>query len=205
MSDDFEQVTKYLDITPSSVSDDTSLKQNQGIEKTRRIQKIPAVLTIPAGTFTGVSTAWPRIVAQFNCTVDRPWFVNNIDELRGGAVATRVLLRSFLCLKWRVGETVSRYHLSTRGDYTSRKMLADTYINQEVPENFVIEVWSRFGTTWGLNSDLDIKLSWYYNPDYPDELKRTIATAEATRDTLFHDMPLELPIPFGEDSAWLSN
>lgn len=205
MNSDFTRVTKYLDITPSSKSDRSDLKQNKGIFKSRAIKKIPAVVTLAAHTETGVSTAWPRIVFQYNITVGSPFYLSNIDELRSGYVLFRTLERSLLTLRFRNGEAVTRYYISARGDFRGSRFLAETYINQEIPENFVIEVWSVSGTTWGLNTDLDIKLSQRYNPANADELKRVVATPTIVRDEIFQPMPMPVPIPFGESSAWLDN
>jgi len=211
---DFQQVTKYLDISKTS-RDLTVNTKPLSISKARRIQKIPYTIVLVANVVS--ATPQPRfpahIVFQYNVTVTLPVRIANYGILRTSP-ASFLIGNTHMCVKWRVGETVTRYRL-TEANITSSQELAQLdgvpwYAGEEIPENFVIEIWRRaFNPTnpfivIGLLQDFVIETDRYVLPADAEELTSVLATVEATED-IFSTMPEDIPTVYGENSAWITN
>lgn len=212
---DFLEIANRLDIVKS----DRDTTYDKSLSKSRAISKIHYEFVIPRTVINlsalGVAQAG-ALVHQFNLTAPRAFRI-----LKGinGADVTDSNKYCYLCVRYRVGETVYRYRLNVSGQSELEESLrsqfivhAKDYTNQYIATNFVIEVWTQSDEQTSIDiGPFTITTGILRNPANVDETEDTIDVAqELTREDL--DVPFNffgvfepLPTLYGNDGKWLTN
>lgn len=200
---DFSSVTKYLQLTPATVDSERNTKPLT-ITKTRAIGLLEKQTTLVAHEETGESHTAPSIRFQYNIDAGANCRISNFKQLRNYAIP-RYQLRSFLCVRYRVGSDVIRYHLDS-GNAVRYPLSAPLYEGEVLPRYFVIEVWSYFGTTWGLPEDINLNLALLEVPTSPNDIDYETSTVpELVASELLITMPAALPIAVDAAGPYESN
>jgi len=111
--------TNWLKFTPANL---------QGYRKT--------YVELPAFSYTNVAPAIASvIVTQFNFAASKNFILLNRPAKPEG-------VNYGLCIRFRVGETVTRYKLWQDDAFVLNDDGAPLYTNQTIKKNFVLEVWS---------------------------------------------------------------
>lgn len=204
---DFTQVTKYLDITPSSKSDDSTLKQNQGIVASRRIKKIRKYFTMPQITGPNVRGG---MVGQVNYSLTEDFYLTDFIP---GFVLSDLLNAVILTIRYRVDTTVYRYRINYLSDTASQTLInsstgvqAPFYTNELIKKEFVLECW---GITPNATFDIgpvDFITSRAVNPSNADELSSSYdAGTFYDREDLGITFPEPIPTTYPDIAPWNSN
>lgn len=206
MNDDFQQVVKYLDISPTSVSDDPCLKQNKGIFPTRAITKIRKYFTMPRVTGVNIRGA---LLAQVDYALSEDFYLTSyIPHFNITGLENLVIL----AIRYRIGTTVYRYRIpytqsSEQNLLVSASGLqAPFYTNQLIKKNFVLEFWgiAPFGN---FNvGPVDFISSRAVNPTNPDELNRSFdAGIVYDRTEIGVALPEPIPTEYPLAAYWNNN
>ena len=199
---DFSSVTKYQTLVPAS-KDMSSSEKYTTLVPARDIHRLETQIMLETHEETGESHTAPAIRFQYNIDAGANCRISNYKWLRN-LLVPRQLLRSFICLRWKDGDTVVRYHLNTRG--VTYNLSASLYANEIVPRYFVIEVWSYTGTTWGVEEDIPINLALLTVSTSPDDTDYSQLTAPTpVASELLIDMPADIPITMDAAGPYTSN
>lgn len=216
---DFQKAVSYLDYVKSRQATKTEAANSPNrfdkyysFAKTRDIKKIPGVFYLPEHyEVTGDTNQVGFIVFQYNVTLSEPVYILNAPALLTYDGGVR-FQNCFLCIRWRVGNTVYRYRLTDiRDEFGFEGIFGyfNTYTNQLVPVNFVIEYWIK----WDVNvlspqvgSVLTrMVTSIEVNPQTADEIEHVLVTPTFVRDELFVALPETIPTPYDAAGPYLTN
>lgn len=198
----WNQVTKYLDITPTE-RDTTVNTKPLSITKGRAIRKVFSKFVLEAFSESTFLHGNARLCWQYNVTMPTTFRIRNWGELR-----TNLLAFNFgsVAIRYRVGTAVTRYILAQRA--TNPPLFDMFYSGQEIKPNFVVEIWKinlSVGGLVGLHSDFTFVTNLATLPSSPDDDGSVTEAVELVEDDLFHAYPEPIPTPYGEESAWLDN
>lgn len=151
-----------------------------------------------------------------NCTATRAFRIISMNDTRDNVVG--VLPAFVMCIRFRVGNTVTRYRLRpiNLGEIVdgltepaaTLSVQAPFYAGQLIQPNFVIEWWrSSLGGLAIRSSTYNVKTNILQIPASSDEVSTNALTVQTgvTRDELVVAFPEALPTTYGQVSNWLTN
>lgn len=192
---------KYLSFAP--VSEDTSLAKQKSVAGEIRLLRNYLIIPIYQ-IFT--DDLERRLCFQHNVSLGYDFYISNFDALRGLGEAFLVQ-NGCLCIKYRVGTTVTRYNLldSTVSDDWSH---FDRYNGELIKGNFCIEFWYHGGilTDHGIVSEISLQLSPLTVPVTPYD--SDFVSNVSNPPLLIADLGVNLPetLPYNQtNQAFLTN
>lgn len=198
----FENITRRLDINPASV-DST---YNKTRAKGRIIGKVPYTFTVPEFSTTTTAHTGGKIgclMAQYNYTFPRSFKILKTSVV----YADYSNLFPTVAIKYRIGTTVYRYYLPWSNPMVALPI--DQYNGELIQPNFCLEYWCRLSSGFGSNyfvQEVLVTTNLLANPTSPDELYvNTAPTESLLRATLAQAMPETLPVTYVSGSSWLTN
>jgi hypothetical protein len=212
METSWQNITRRLDI--NKVSRDTTCDKTRGHGRT--IKKIPWAFAIPAAQIDATAAGAAQggcLLRQLNYTAPRAF---RILSFTPALVTQDIVNLAIVCVRYRVGTTVTRYRLRLSGDSAAEQFLdiasglpvpAPDYSGERIQPNFCIEFWSAFES----DNIVDMLASTVTTnllelPADADELARPFEyVQQLERTDLELPMPETLPVDYGASSTWLTN
>lgn len=223
---DFPQIVKYLDIVKSrkitsAEADEfdgkaSPLSKYQHILSTRAIKKIFGYLYLPNHLEPTTGTNQRGFIGfQYNYSLAGDFYLTNYADLMTNAYAN-IFNNCDVCIRYRVGGTVFRYHLGQFFKPFAQDFLyVPQYAGEVIKKNFTIEVWVQYDITvfspnFGIDNPNDvngIKLlsGRFRNPSTPDELEYSLGGGTLVKDDLFITLPETIPTIYPADGPNTSN
>lgn len=221
---DFVKVLTYLDLQKSrkATLDDVAVNPQKNnkyfsiVGPSRAIKKIPYVITLPAHYIAYPYATIPQLIFQYNVTMRVPFGIKN---LRVGLTQlvidkdTTCESGGLLTIKWRNGNTVSRYvldgSLGAPSLYPLTQLNFPYYSGQQIPVNFCVEFWMTvpIGNPpyVGIFNDLKLVTTNLINPVSSDQIEIAFqGNAAIPLEQLGYAMPEVVPTNY-TTQAWLDN
>lgn len=203
----FSQLVKYLNInkgrkTTTAENVDTRREKYDHIVPTWRVTKIPKKIVLAAHTDINWNGKHGIIFCQYNFEFDTAFRLVNINRLRGENInidtgVGTYLESSFLCIKWRIDNEVTRYFLFgnpiLQNTITNQFVITPPVYNGElIPPICVFEVWTGLQTfpydgAQGLLADIELETNFLQDPSDINEREILYeGAALQTRDDIVH-------------------
>jgi hypothetical protein len=167
----------------------------------------PAQINIPSYKGGGFDPCVPLIIKQCCYSVGTNFSIINFKQIRAFDIS-----ELFLCVRYRVGNTVTRYALqkTTSGlpnDPFSAYTIAPAYTGQIIKGNFVLEVWQKIASsaTYSMPPYVLQTGIIYFPTDITDVASTFNPLAFATLSDLQYSLPENTPTAVNANGPWLTN
>lgn len=166
--------------------------------------KVYQFLYLPNYTVAGLF-AKRELLFQYNVTFSKDFFFTGLKQLQ--AYYTSIIRGGCLCIKWRIGEIVSRYRiLDSRGNDSDWSYFP-LYTNQLVQSNFCLEFWSdSLSSVNGIIQPIYLKTSIFSNATAVGQ--QSMAQDINNPPLLRADLGVVLPetLPYNQNNVvWVNN
>lgn len=205
---DFQQVTKYLDITKTT-RDTTVNTKPLSITKARRIKKLFKCFLMPE--ISGITQIRGVLLAQINFDMGEDFYIQKIIP---GWTLTDLLDGAACCIRYREGLNVTRYLMDFTGitsvdnlTKASTTVQAAPYNGELIKRYFSLELWGYAPTGTLAVGPVRFVTSLAELPtspnqiDYGTEVEGTLYE----RDDLVVALPEDVPTTYVDAMRWTSN